>query len=117
MEYDIQKADELIILSLRGRLLGEHQTIGISEEIDEQISLGVINIIVDLTALEFINSTGLNFLLTLLTKVRKADGEVVLCNMNTLLRTLMITTKLNSFFTITDDMNNARAHFNLKPIV
>lgn len=115
MEYDIQKSEEIIILSLKGRLLGEHQTISLAEEIDEILALGITNVIVDLSELEFINSTGLNFLLTLLSKVRRADGEVVLCNMNALLQTLMVTTKLNSFFHISEDMEQARAHFNLEP--
>lgn len=111
MEYSIRKHEDILILAMKGRLLGEHQTMALMEELTEQIELGYVNFIVDLGELEFINSTGLNFLLTLLTKGRKQDGEVVLCNLNDLLEKLIITTKLNAFFTIVEGMDEALAHF------
>lgn len=111
MDYQIEKHEDILILSLNGRLLGEHQTIALMEQVEEQIELGYVNFVIDLSNLEFINSTGLNFLLTLLTKGRKQDGEVLLCNLNELLSNLIITTKLNSFFTIAESRQEALAHF------
>jgi anti-anti-sigma factor len=111
MEYQIQKTEDVLILSLKGRLLGEHQTIPLLEEIEEEIAMGFVHIAVDLSDLDFINSSGLSFLLTVLTKVRKLDGEVMLCSLNPLLQQLMITTKLNAFFNIAPDRMTALAHF------
>lgn len=110
MEYVITKQEDVLILELQGRLLGEHQTLSLMDELEESIELGYSNFIVDLSNLEFINSTGLNFLLTLLTKGRKHDGEVVLCSLNEILEKLIVTTKLNSFFTITEDRTAALDH-------
>ena len=111
MEHQLHKSDDVLVLSLKGRLLGEHQTITLLEDIGEEIAMGFIHIIVDLEDLEFINSSGLSFLLTVLTRVRKQDGEVVLCSLNPLLQQLMITTKLHSFFRIATDRKSALAHF------
>ncbi len=111
MEYKIQKTEDILILSLKGRLLGEHQTISLLEDIEEEIAMGFVHIVIDLENLDFINSSGLSFLLTVLTKVRKQDGEAVLCSLNPLLQQLMITTKLNAFFRIAPDRAAALAHF------
>ena len=111
MEHQISKTEDILILSLKGRLLGEHQTFSLLEDIEEEIAMGFVHIVAYLEDLEFINSSGLSFLLTVLTKVRKQDGEVILCSLNPLLHELMITTKLNSFFNIVPDRRTALAHF------
>jgi anti-sigma B factor antagonist len=111
MEYSIQKLEDVLLLSLKGRLLGEHQTISLLEELDEEIATGYVHVAVIMEELDYINSTGLSFLLTLLTRVRKQDGEVVLCCLNDNMQQLMITTKLQAFFRIEKDRASALAHF------
>ncbi len=111
MEYTIQKVEDVLLLSLKGRLLCEHQTLSLLDEIDEEIATGYVHVAVVMEELDYINSTGLSFLLTLLTRVRKHDGEVVLCCLNDNLQQLMITTKLQAFFRIEKDRASALAHF------
>lgn len=111
MEYKIEKKkSHTIVVTPDGRLVGEFQTIQLRDELDELIDEKFYRIIFDMSQLEYINSTGLNFFLKILTKVRKYDGEVVMCSMNELLKTLMVTTKLNSFFTICDNVKDAMEH-------
>jgi len=111
MEYKIeQQKHNTLVVKLEGRMIGEYQTIDLAEILDEHIEDGFIHIVFDLGNLAFINSSGLNFLLKTLTKVRRLDGEVVLCDLNDLLKTLMVTTKLNSFFTISDNLGDALLH-------
>lgn len=108
MEYKIEKQENFtLIVQLTGRMVGEYQTVDLAELLEEHIEDGYTAIVFDLEQLEFINSSGLNFLLKTLTKVRRLDGEVVLCAMNDLLKTLIVTTKLNSFFTISDNLDEA----------
>lgn len=111
MEHQIAKSEDILILSLKGRLLGEHQTISLLEDLEEEIAMGFIHIVVELKELEYINSTGLGFLLTVLTKVRKQDGEVILCSLHPALQELMIHTKLHAFFRIAPDCQTARTLF------
>jgi anti-anti-sigma factor len=117
MEYHIEKKNEnTLVVSLNGRLVGEYQTIQLAEQLEEDIEDGFANIIFDFSQLEFINSSGLNFLLKILTKVRRVDGEVVLCAMKDHLKTLMVTTKLNSFFTISDSVTDALGNFETEKV-
>lgn len=112
MEYTIQKElSSIATIKLDGRLVGEFQTIRLNDQVEELLEDGFNCIILDLSELEYINSSGLNFFLKVLTKVRRTDGEVVLCSLNTLLFDLMVTTKLNLFFTICESRDAAMEHF------
>ena len=76
MEYHIEKKNEnTLVVKLNGRLVGEYQTVQVAEQLEEDIEDGFTNIIFDFSELEFINSSGLNFLLKILTKVRRVDVE------------------------------------------
>lgn len=109
MNFTIDKQDNTIIVRPEGRLIGEFQTIELQDRIEEYLEEKHNHLIFDLSKLEYINSTGLNFFLKILTKMRKHDGEVVLCSLNTLLQNLLVTTKLSSFFTISDNLEAALA--------
>lgn len=118
MEYRIEKKNPPIaLIELNGRLIGDYQVVDLTDEITELIDEGFVYLIFELSHLEFINSTGLNFFLKTLTKVRRQDGEVVLTNLNELLNTLMVTTKLNSFFVIEKSGEDPVAYFKEKGLI
>lgn len=102
MNFKIEKKkNKTVVIKPEGRLVGDFQTVEWSDHIDELLEDRYRHFIFNLSGLEYMNSSGLNFFLKTLTKVRKSDGEVLLCSLNELLLNLMVTTKLNSFFTIT----------------
>lgn len=112
MEFKITKHNEHIaVINLTGRMIGEYETIPLTEQLEDLIDEQYTRLIFDLGGLEYMNSSGLNFFLKILTRVRRLDGEVVICSMNKLLETLMVTTKLNAFFTICPDLSDAIQHF------
>ncbi|MEZ5013121.1 MAG: STAS domain-containing protein [Chitinophagales bacterium] len=111
MEYTFDSKDErTLVVQLRGRMVGEYQTIELAEELDARIEEGLKRIIFEMHDLEYINSSGLNFFLKILTKVRRNGGEVVMCSLNELLLNLLVTTKLTSFFTICRNTDEALLH-------
>ncbi len=114
MEYKIELFDDVVVLYLSGKLLGEHQTEDLSKEFNKLLDGSIKNAIIDMSELKFINSTGLNFLLSVLNKCRKMNGEVVLNRLNEQLLKLLIISKLNSFFIITNELEEAHAHFSTK---
>jgi len=112
MEFKVEKkTGQVIVIHLKGRMIGEYETIPLNEQLEDLIEENFVRIIFDLKELEYMNSSGLNFFLKTLTKVRRLDGEVVICAMNNLLETLMVTTKLSSFFTICPTLDAALDHF------
>lgn len=94
----------------------------IIEKIEELIDYGFNEFIVELkstpyghqsatTQNNFINSTGLSFLISLLTRARTTGGDVVLCSISESTRKLLILTKLNKTFSVYDDLEAALGHF------
>lgn len=112
MEFTIEKHNRHIaVIRLKGRMIAEYETIPLAEQLEDLEEDQYTRLIFDLGQVEYMNSSGLNFFLRTLTRVRRLDGEVVICSMNKLLETLMVTTKLNAFFTICPDLTAALEHF------
>lgn len=61
----------------------------------------------NLSALQHLNSSGLNALIQLLTKARNAGGEAVLYGLNYRTRDILTMTKLVSIFTVVDTVEDA----------
>jgi anti-sigma B factor antagonist len=85
------------------RVLGEiHATTApeFSERLNESIADGKTGVILDLTGVEFIDSTGLSVLLNGLRRVTRARGTMVLACANPTVLRLFEITKLDSTFEI-----------------
>lgn len=68
------------------------------------ISEGKYNFVIDLNQIQFINSTGLRFLIFLLSKSRSAGGDTVLIHVPEQVQKLLVMTKLQNIFPIFDDL-------------
>jgi anti-sigma B factor antagonist len=53
---------------------------------------------VDIAQVRYMNSTGIDVLITLLTKFRNKGGEIVIINPSEQVKKLLIITKLNAIF-------------------
>ena len=62
--------------------------------------------------LEYINSSGFNNLLKILTNSRNIGGDTFLCNINSVIETLLITTKLNTIFKVENQIENLKDFIN-----
>jgi len=102
MKYQHQIQDDIFLLSLDGDLIGENRGAELMELANEQINDGIKLCAIDISDVRFINSSGIGVLITLLTKFRNVDGEVVLVNPSEQVKKLLIITKLNAIFTIVD---------------
>ncbi len=108
MDYEIRKEDGIVIVSIAGNLFGEQQTKEISDQLSNSVNEGQNLVIVDLKEMKFINSLGLNFLLSVLTKARKSGGEAYLTNISDQLSKLLVITKLNAVFNVAPDLETAK---------
>lgn len=95
MEINRTIDGEITLLKLSGNLLGEKDANPILESIATSLENKSNKFIVDLEELKYINSTGLSVLLTIMTKSRNADGDIVLINLTEQLINLLKITKLS----------------------
>jgi anti-anti-sigma factor len=77
------------------------------EEVDVLMDDGKNNFILDLSKIDYMSSAGLNVMISLLTQSRNRYGELVVCEVPDKVSRLLVTSKLQNIFTITDTQAEA----------
>lgn len=96
-------------VNLIGRLIDKDEAESLFYEVKSHIDRAVIKYIIDLSELEYMNSSGLNVLVNILTKVRNAGGEMVICSVSDRVNDLLIMTKLNTVFSVVPSIEEAKS--------
>ena len=99
-QYKSNTQDNVYVFHLFGELIDREQPKPMLEEIERVIAGGNNLILLDMKSLKYINSSGLNVLIHVLTKSRKAGGDVAISNVNDKNKELLVITKLDSIFNV-----------------
>jgi anti-sigma B factor antagonist len=108
MSLDIRETERegVTILTLKGRLtVGESS--GIREKVNEVLAKGCNKIILDLSEVEYIDSTGLGSMVICYTTIKKSGGALKLVNLNKRNIELLLLTKLHTIFEVFSDERDA----------
>ncbi len=99
------------ILELHGKLTGGPDAETFRDIFKTLIDQGKRHIIINLKKVDWINSTGLGILIAGYSSVRKAGGDLVLCNVGDRIDSILYVTKLNLLFPVFDSEEEAAEHF------
>ena len=102
MKLESSITENIVYIRLQGDLIGDSDSQLLIDLVNNSIDKTKLLCAVDLSKVRFINSSGIGILISLLTKFRNRGGEMVLINPSEQIRKLLIITKLNSIFTITE---------------
>lgn len=105
--YEINDSSGVQVITFQGKLMDKELVEKLLNEVENEISSGHSTFLLDLAELEYMNSTGLNTLINILTKARNAGGEAVIANISESINELLITTKLTSVFNVAEDAEQA----------
>jgi len=108
MALDIAESlrEDVVILTLKGRLtLGESNLV--RERVAQLAAAGKHNIVVDLAAVDYIDSTGLGILVICFTSLKKVGGALKLVNPNKRNVELLLLTKLHTVFEVFLEVQDA----------
>ena len=100
-----------VVLELHGKLTGGPEAETFRNIFKDLVSNDKMNIIVNLKKVDWINSTGLGILISGYTSVRKAGGDLVLCNVGDRIDSILYVTKLNLLFQAFESEEDAAEHF------
>jgi anti-sigma B factor antagonist len=100
MKHTVKIEKGTILLQLEGDLIGEQSGIEIVDLVNNYINEGIVKLAVDLSNVRYMNSSGIGVLITLLTKLRNAGGEMAIINPSEQIKKLLIITKLNTIFRV-----------------
>ena len=108
MNYTYTVEDNILNIKINGDLLGLSNEDELLELALNQIKEGNKYTIIDISGIGYMNSTGLNLLIKLLTKFRNDDGEVILLTPSEQVKKLLVITKLSAIFTIEETLEEAK---------
>jgi anti-sigma B factor antagonist len=97
------------VFHLKGRLMDQQQADRLMATLETGLGKGHRSVVLDLSELQYMNSTGLNILINVLTRTRNAGGDTYIASVSNSVRQLFVVTKLDSVFTMTDTVEAAVA--------
>lgn len=83
---------KVAVLTLKGDIMGEPETGQLRDKVKSVISSGTPHVVLDLSGVRYVSSTGLGTLIAVLTSVKNKGGDM---------RLAAVTEKVESLFVIT----------------
>jgi anti-sigma B factor antagonist len=106
-DFSISEQPNHVIIALEGELIEKNQANDLLKKVDELMTQDKAKIAIDMSKLKYMNSSGLNTLIQLLTKARNKGGDTVIYNMNKKINELLLVTKLNTLFKVVENEDEA----------
>lgn len=107
LEITESSREGVIILSPKGRLTAGGESNLVRERVNQEVAAGHVNIILDLTEVDYIDSTGLGTLVICFTALKKQGGALKLVNPNKRNVELLLLTKLYTIFQVFTELQDA----------
>lgn len=107
MKIKISEKYDAVIIMLKGNVMGGEDTKIFNETLHKLIEDGKKNVIIDVSNVKFMNSSGLGMLIGGLTTVKKAEGRLILAGVTDKIESLLIITKLITIFETAEDVDKA----------
>jgi len=104
LHYSQRKEDQVHYLFMEGDLIGDEVGPIIAELVSDSVEAGIKTMVIDLEKVRYISSSGLGLLITILTKMKNAGGELFLTAPSEHVKKLLLITKLNGIFTVVESV-------------
>jgi anti-sigma B factor antagonist len=98
--YTHSEQQGINVFHLQGDIIDKVEANAFIEELNKIVAAGKNKFVLELSGVKYMNSSGLNILVNVLTKARNAGGDVVVCNLSKKVSDLLVITKLDSIFHI-----------------
>jgi anti-sigma B factor antagonist len=106
LEISESLREGVVIFALKGRLTAGEST-AIREKVDQAIAAGHLNLIFDLTHVDYVDSTGLGGMVICYTTLKRLGGALKLVNPNKRNVELLALTKLHTIFEVYIEVQDA----------
>lgn len=107
MEFKTKVVEKASVISIVGDITSLYDSKELIDTVEEKLNNNARNIVFDLSGVNYINSAGINVLITALTSVRNKEGELVLASISDKVKSLLIITKLNSIFNVKESVDES----------
>lgn len=111
MKIDVKDYQDVSVLVVKGNLMGGPETIAVHEKVKELIEQKKIKIVIDLSHVKWMNSSGLGTMMGCMTSLKNAGGDLKLCGVTEKVKSLFMVTKLITIFDTYDSVEDAVSAF------
>ena len=101
--------NHVAILSLSGKMMGGPETTQLHDRIRSLINDKIIKVVIDLSGVKWINSSGLGVLMATMTTLKNSGGELKLANVTEKVESLLMITQLMRIFETYETVDRALA--------
>ncbi|ARA92903.1 MAG: anti-sigma factor antagonist [Bacteroidetes bacterium] len=115
MNYSVDERYNAVVITLKGNVMGGPDGAKLHETLHELKEQGKKNVVVDLSKVKFMNSSGLGMLISGMTTMRNAGGDLRLANVADRIQSLLVITKLITVFKHYDSVEEAIESFQEEP--
>ena len=98
MNYNVEERQNAVIIALEGNVMGGPDGAKLHDTLHQLREQGKKNVVIDLAKAQFMNSSGLGMLISAMTTMRNAGGDLRLANVADRIQSLLAITKLNNIF-------------------
>jgi anti-sigma B factor antagonist len=114
MSFKVSERYNCVVIEFKGNVMGGPDAVSLNEKLHELIEQDKTNIVVNLSKVGFMNSSGLGMLIGGLTTMRKAGGDLRIANATDKIESLLVITKLITVFKHYKSLDEAVASFDEK---
>ena len=111
VKHSVKEEEGVVLIELEGDVLGLPDARSLSDLVRTLIQENKNSVILDISRVELMNSSGLGILISALTSVRKAGGDLVMVNITDRIKNLLSITKLSSIIHVYDSVDEAKIYF------
>ena len=97
----------VMILELSGKIMGGPDFDKFKEEIAKLVEGGFKNVILDMSGVPWINSTGLGILITGYHSIKAAEGTMKICNVKERVLSIFYISQLENIFDVYESLDEA----------
>lgn len=111
MEITQETINNVVVIRLEGNVMGGPEAVKVNEEINQLLDDKKDKLVIDLSNVNRMNSSGLGILINALTTFKQNGGELKLANLTDRVKGLLVITKLNTIFETYDTIDSALNSF------
>jgi anti-sigma B factor antagonist len=107
MKIEVKELKDVSVMVVKGKLMGGPETGAVHEQVKSLIEQGRKKIVIDLSHVAWMNSSGLGTMMGCLTSLRSAGGDLKLSGVTEKVKSLFMITKLITIFETYDSADQA----------
>ena len=111
MKIGVKNFDDVYVVGVKGKLMGGPETTAVHDKVKELLAENKKKIVMDLSKVKWMNSSGLGVIMGCFTSLKNAGGELKICGATDKVNSLFMITKLVTLFESYKNVKEAVASF------